>query len=139
MLFRKFYYENSSYFDEETVFAEVSNKTLALQALGLSSDEEVLAVMNVNAYTSFGPEMKVKEHQFLNLPLQAVSFQAASLNQLHSRYLQAENPKNKSVQPEQLKEWVLNSDEVFSDLFKQTQSFIEQSLTGSSKVYAQTP
>ena len=59
MLFRKFFYENSSYFDEETVFAEVSNKTLALQALGLSSDEEVLAVMNANAYTSFGPEMKV--------------------------------------------------------------------------------
>ena len=36
-LFRKFFYENSSFMETETVFAEITDKKLAKRALGLEN------------------------------------------------------------------------------------------------------
>lgn len=36
-MFRKFFYENSSFIESEAIFAEITNKKLALEALGLGS------------------------------------------------------------------------------------------------------
>lgn len=36
-MFRKFFYENSSFIESEAIFAEITDKKLALEALGLGS------------------------------------------------------------------------------------------------------
>ena len=50
-MFRKFFYENSSFIESETVFAEITNADLALRALNLNSDHEIVAVQNRNSYS----------------------------------------------------------------------------------------
>ena len=43
-MFRKFFYENSSYIESETVFAEITNKDLAEKALGLINQDTIIGV-----------------------------------------------------------------------------------------------
>lgn len=87
MLYRKFFYENSVHFDEEIIFAEVTNKNLAVEALGLTSEEEILVVMNQNTLSNFGSDFKTRTHKFLNLPLTMVGYKDAGSTMLQSKYL----------------------------------------------------
>ena len=43
-LFRKFFYENSSFMDSETVFAEITDPQLAKRALGIENANQIVAV-----------------------------------------------------------------------------------------------
>ena len=43
-LFRKFFYENSSFMDSETVFAEITDPLLAKKALGIENANQIVAV-----------------------------------------------------------------------------------------------
>ena len=52
-MFRKFFYENSSFIDSECVFIEITDKELAKNALGIESEHEVLAIQNKNKYSKF--------------------------------------------------------------------------------------
>jgi len=43
-MFRKFFYENSSFIESETIFAEITNKSLAKEALGIENENKIYAV-----------------------------------------------------------------------------------------------
>lgn len=43
-MFRKFFYENSSFIESETIFAEITNKALAKEALGIENESKIYAV-----------------------------------------------------------------------------------------------
>ena len=47
-MFRKFFYENSSFMESETIFAEITDKKLAAEALGLRAQDKIIAVQNKN-------------------------------------------------------------------------------------------
>lgn len=43
-MFRKFFYENSSFIESETMFVEITDKRLAKSALGINDQNTLLAV-----------------------------------------------------------------------------------------------
>jgi hypothetical protein len=45
-MFRKFFYENSSFIESETIFAEITNKSLAKEALGIENENQICTVQN---------------------------------------------------------------------------------------------
>ena len=47
-MFRKFFYENSGFMESETIFAEITNKKLAAEALNLKAPDQIIAVQNNN-------------------------------------------------------------------------------------------
>lgn len=51
-LFRKFFYENSSFIETEFKFLEITNKRVAERAFGkeFTEDQQILIVQNVNPY-----------------------------------------------------------------------------------------
>jgi hypothetical protein len=52
-MFRKFFYENSSFIESETAFIEITDPALAKTVLGIENDREVVAVQNKNPFSSF--------------------------------------------------------------------------------------
>ena len=52
-MFRKFFYENSSFVDGEAIFAEITDPTLALEQLSIANEHQVVAVQNKNELSSF--------------------------------------------------------------------------------------
>ena len=50
-MFRKFFYENSSFIESETIFVEISSQKLASK-MGLKSDK-IYAIQNENPYSKF--------------------------------------------------------------------------------------
>ena len=43
-MFRKFFYENSSFIENEAIFAEITNEKVARDELGLADGRQVVAV-----------------------------------------------------------------------------------------------
>lgn len=68
-LFRKFFYENSSFMDSETIFAEIIDPKLAKRALGIQNSNQFVAVQNSNKYSKFKSE-DFKSLKFFNLNLE---------------------------------------------------------------------
>ena len=64
-LFRKFFYENSSFIESETVFFEISSPKIAAQ-IGMSPDK-IYAIQNSNIYSDF--DQKFITRKFLSLDL----------------------------------------------------------------------
>ena len=64
-MFRKFFYENSSFIESETIFVEISNSKLASK-VGIKKDK-ICAIQNENIYSKFDHEFKTKK--IFNLPL----------------------------------------------------------------------
>lgn len=68
-LFRKFFYENSSFMDSETVFAEILDPKVAKNAFGIIDQNEIVAVQNSNSFSKFN-DTKFKSQKFFNLNLE---------------------------------------------------------------------
>lgn len=62
-LFRKFFYENSSFMDSEVKFIEVTNQRVA-ERIGLDSQDKIIIVQNVNP---FGKMRGCEEFKLMNL------------------------------------------------------------------------
>ena len=56
-IFRKFFYENSSFIDSEVVFAEICDRKLALKSLGLKNETDVAVIQNKNPFSSLDTTM----------------------------------------------------------------------------------
>lgn len=50
-MFRKFFYENSSFIESETIFVEITSQKLA-QKYGIKKDK-IYAIQNENKYSKF--------------------------------------------------------------------------------------
>ena len=50
-LFRKFFYENSSFIDSECVFVEITDLKVAEQCLGITGENQLIVVQNQNRYS----------------------------------------------------------------------------------------
>ncbi len=47
-MFRKFFYENSRFIEEDSVFVEITNEEIAKEYIGIDSEHEVVAAINKN-------------------------------------------------------------------------------------------
>ena len=65
-LFRKFFYENSSFIDSEVKFIEVTNERVAAR-VGLDSQERIVVMQNKNP---FGKLEGAQEFKLMSLPLE---------------------------------------------------------------------
>ena len=52
-MFRKFFYENSSFIENQAIFAEITDPILAREELGLDNDHKIAAVQTKNELSSF--------------------------------------------------------------------------------------
>jgi hypothetical protein len=68
-LFRKFFYENSSFIDSEVKFLEITNQRVATRFSSLDSQEKIFLVQNSNP---FGKLQGAEEFKLTNLPLEKV-------------------------------------------------------------------
>ena len=65
-LFRKFFYENSSFIDSEVKFLEVTNERVAAR-VGLTSQDQIMIVQNKNI---FGQLQGAEAFKVMNLELE---------------------------------------------------------------------
>ena len=49
-MFRKFFYENSRFIEEDSVFVEITDPKIANEYIGITSDHEIVAAINKNPY-----------------------------------------------------------------------------------------
>ena len=77
-LFRKFFYENSSFMDSETVFAEILDPKVAKNAFGIIDQNEIVAVQNSNSFSKFN-DTKFKSQKFFNLNLEILRLKPLDL------------------------------------------------------------
>lgn len=85
-LFRKFFYENSSFIEEEAVFLEITDKRVA-QKIGIDGEDMILVVQNENPYASL---RNGEQFKLMNLPLEREFCQPLrqkTLENLYSQYL----------------------------------------------------
>ena len=47
-MFRKFFYENSKFIEEDSVFVEITNEYIAKEYLDIESEHEIVAAINKN-------------------------------------------------------------------------------------------
>ena len=49
-MFRKFFYENSRFIEEDSVFVEITDPKIANECLGILSEHEIVAAINKNSF-----------------------------------------------------------------------------------------
>lgn len=49
-MFRKFFYENSRFIEEDSVFVEITDPKIANECLGILSEHEIVAAINKNPF-----------------------------------------------------------------------------------------
>ena len=71
-IFRKFFYENSSFIESESVFGEITDAEL-VKKIGLK-EGEVACFMNKNKYEKFtsNKDNKIQNIKFFNLDLEVM-------------------------------------------------------------------
>jgi len=52
-MFRKFFYENSRFIEDDSVFVEITDPKIANDYLGISSEHEIVVAMNKNQFEKF--------------------------------------------------------------------------------------
>ena len=52
-MFRKFFYENSKFIEEDSVFVEITNEQIAKEYLDIESEHEIVAAINKNQFQEF--------------------------------------------------------------------------------------
>lgn len=81
-LFRKFFYENSSFIDSEVKFLEITNERVAAR-VGLDTLDKIMVVQNSN---QFGPMKGCEEFKLMNLKLERVFCNQLTYTALEKRY-----------------------------------------------------
>ncbi|TNV85361.1 hypothetical protein FGO68_gene3696 [Halteria grandinella] len=135
-LFRKFFYENSTFLESECKFIELTNKRVAAR-IGLTSEDMIVAVQNRNELSPFSADCSncVDTFKLMNLELESVKCEDVRqevLEKKYARYL-------KDMSKREFEQEFLLGEERIEETFGYLSKFIEDTLLTRPKfIYAQT-
>ena len=135
-LFRKFFYENSSFIDSEVKFIEVTNERVAAR-IGLDHPDKIMLVQNENP---FGPLSQTQDDsnrfKLMNLQLERIYCKELTQETLERRYIKY--LKGGISKKEFENEFLLSEDHI-DEVFSLLCAFVEDALIHKPEVlYAQT-
>lgn len=120
-IFRKFFYENSSYIDDQTVFIELTNQRVA-QRLGVNSQDTIMAIQNKNPFNSIGEPFKL-----MNLDLEKLTCDSMKDENLERRYAKYLSEFTKK----EFDDFLMSEDNI-DYIFEQLASFVEDVVVNRS-------
>ena len=140
-MFRKFFYENSSFVDGEAIFAEITDPTLALEQLSIANEHQVVAVQNKNELSSFkdttvdadGRTFKRQNNTIFNLDVEIMKLDRFRIEEFEVEFLKDKFNSKPNLNSDDLQEWAQQHEDDFHDsAFAHLSSFIEYTLINSS-------
>ena len=125
-LFRKFFYENSSFLDSEVKFIEITNTRVA-ERFGIKDQDEITIVQNSNI---FGKLEGSTQFKLLNLELEKLVCEPLKQAALEKRYVKY---LKDFTQKEFENEFLLSEDHI-EEIFGMLTRFVEDSLFSKSPI-----